>query len=59
MLEVENKFNANISRTVRFMKTLSAGLNKVAGENGMSFNLRALQCRRYALDNLNKETTQK
>ena len=60
MFEVENKFkNANTPRTIRFTETLFAELNKVAGENDIPFNLLVLQCCRYALDNLHKETTEK
>ncbi len=60
MFEVENKFkNANTPRTIRFTETLFGELNKVASENDISFNLLVLQCCRYALDNLNKETTEK
>ncbi|MEA4971333.1 MAG: hypothetical protein VB051_12580 [Candidatus Pelethousia sp.] len=60
MFEVENKFkNANTPRTIRFTETLFCELNKVASENDISFNLLVLQCCRYALDNLNKEITEK
>ncbi|NCB31478.1 MAG: hypothetical protein EOM66_08740 [Clostridia bacterium] len=60
MFEVENKFgNANISRTIRFTEALFDELNKVADENGVSFNLLVLQCCRYALDNRKKNDTEK
>ena len=53
MFKIKNDFkNANVPRTVRFTDALNEELNKVAVDNGISFNLLVLQCCRYALDNL-------
>jgi len=52
MFEVENSLkNANIPRTIRFTEDMFNELQKVAFENGISFNLLVLQCCKYALDN--------
>ena len=53
MFEIKNNFkNANVPRTVRFTDALNEELNKLAVDNGISFNSLVLQCCRYALDNL-------
>ena len=53
MFEIKNNFkNANVPRTVRFTEVLNEELNKLAVDNGISFNSIILQCSRYALDNL-------
>ena len=53
MFKIKNNFkNANVPRTVRFTDTLNEELNKLAIDNGISFNSLVLQCCRYALDNL-------
>ena len=58
MFKIDNKLkNANVARTVRFTEPLFERLNKVAAQNGVSFNLLVLQCCQYALDDmLNEET---
>ena len=57
MFKIKNDFkNANVPRTVRFTDALNEELNKVAVDNGISFNLLVLQCCRYALDNLKPNT---
>ena len=56
MFKIDNEFKAaNVSRTVRFTEQLFEQLNKTAAENDISFNLRVLQCCKYALDHLEKE----
>ena len=58
MFEVDNEFkNANVPRTIRFTETLFDELNKIASENGVSFNLLVLQCCKYAMENLINATT--
>ncbi len=53
MFEVDNEFkNANVPRTIRFTETLFYELNKIASENGVSFNLLVLQCCKYAMENI-------
>lgn len=53
MFKVDNELkSANVPRTVRFTEPLFEKLNKVASENGISFNLLVLQCCKYALDNM-------
>ena len=53
MFEVDNEFkNANVPRTIRFAETLFDELNKIASENGVSFNLLVLQCCKYAMENI-------
>lgn len=53
MFEVENKFkNANVARTIRFTEPLFEQLNEIAAANDVSFNLLALQCCQYAMDNM-------
>ena len=41
---------ANTARTVRFTEKLFEEMNRIAAENGISFNALVLQCCRYALD---------
>jgi len=56
MFEIDTTLkNANIPRTVRFTEGLFEELNKIAAENGISFNLLVLQCCRYALDNMEEK----
>lgn len=58
MFKVENEFgNANISRSIRFTDKLFKQLNEVAQENNVSFNTLVLQCCKYALDNMDDDTT--
>ena len=53
MFEIKNNFkNANVPSIVRFTDALNEKLNKLAVDNGISFNSLVLQCCRYALDNL-------
>lgn len=53
MFKITNEFKgASISRTIRFTEKLFEQLNKLAVQNGISFNLLVLQCCKYALDNL-------
>ncbi len=53
MFKVDNELkSASVPRTVRFTEPLFEKLNKVASENGISFNLLVLQCCKYALDNM-------
>jgi len=57
MFEVNNEFkNANVPRTIRFTETLFEELNKIASENGVSFNLLVLQCCKYAIENIKSDT---
>ena len=57
MFEVNNEFkNANVPRTIRFTETLFEELNKIASENGGSFNLLVLQCCKYAIENIKSDT---
>ena len=50
MFEVNNEFkNANVPRTIRFTETLFEELNKIASENGVSFNLLGIVKIRYAM----------
>ena len=59
MFKVENEFKgANISRTIRFTEKLFEGLNKIAAENEISFNLLVLQCCKYAVDNIGNDEGQ-
>ena len=56
MFQIEKPLsNANLPRTIRFTEQLFAELNKLAAENGISFNTLVLQCCIYALDNLPKD----
>ena len=56
MFRLQNEYKeANIPRTIRFTQPLFDELNRVAAENGVSFNLLVLQCCRYALDNREME----
>lgn len=58
MFKIDNKLkNANVARTVRFTEPLFERLNKVAAQNGVSFNLLVLQCCQYALDDMPNEET--
>lgn len=58
VFKVDNELkNANISRTVRFTEPLFDRLNTVAADNGISFNLLVLQCCKYALDDMEEEST--
>lgn len=58
MFKIDNKLkNANVARTVRFTEPLFERLNKVAAQNGVSFNLLVLQCCQYALDDMPQEET--
>lgn len=53
MFRPQNDYrDANTPRTVRFTQPLFEELNRVAAENGISFNLLVLQCCRYALENM-------
>lgn len=53
MFEINKEFkNANIPRTIRFTDVLFEDLNKIALENGISFNLLVLQCCKYAIENM-------
>jgi len=59
MFKIDNKLkNANVARTVRFTEPLFERLNKVAAQNGVSFNLLVLQCCQYALDDMPQEETE-
>ena len=53
MFEINNELkNANTLRTVRFTENLFNQLSTVAQQNHISFNALALQCCKYALDEL-------
>ena len=57
MFKIENEFKgANISRTIRFTDKIFEELNSVAEKNEISFNLLVLQCCKYALENVEKDT---
>ena len=47
---------ANVPRSIRFTEELFDELNKIAVENDVSFNSLVLQCCRYALNDLVKES---
>lgn len=52
MFEVKN---ANAPRTIHFTETLFEELNKIASENGVSFNLLVFQCCKYAIENIKSD----
>ena len=55
MFKIDNELkHANVARTVRFTEPLFEKLNRVASENGISFNLLVLQCCNYALNTMEK-----
>jgi len=56
MFNIDKRWaNANIQRSIRFTEEIFADLNKIAAENGISFNTLVLQCCAYAMENLPKE----
>jgi len=53
MFNIEKRIaNANIGRTIRFTENLFEELDRLARENGISFNALVLQCCLYALEHL-------
>ena len=48
---------AKIPRIIRFTETVFNGLNKLAIENNISYDLLVLQCCKYALENVEEEKT--
>jgi len=55
-LEGELK-GAKIPRIIRFTENVFNGLNKLAVENDISYDLLVLQCCKYALENIEEEKT--
>ena len=57
MFKVDNELkSANTPRTIRFTEPLFDRLNETAAKTGISFNLLVLQCCKYALDNMEKDS---
>lgn len=59
MFKVNNDLrNANVARTIRFTESMFNQLNEIAEKNDISFNLLVLQCCKYAIENMEDDSSE-
>lgn len=59
MFKVNNDLrNASVPRTIRFTESLFSQLSEIAEKNNISFNLLVLQCCKYAVENMEDDSSE-